>query len=116
MIQVRRVDENGFIIEDFVFVLEKELTDDLIVKEILDGYVKPKFNREINDWEEGATQEEIDEWHEANKPQPQEPTLEDKFNLLEEKNQALQEKIATLEEELMSTNQYMADLELRALL
>lgn len=32
------------------------------------GYVKPKFNEELQEWFEGATEEEIKQWQEENKP------------------------------------------------
>lgn len=32
------------------------------------GYIKPTFNDSIQEWFEGATEQEINEWKEANKP------------------------------------------------
>ena len=43
--------------------------------------IKPKWNFEEQKWIEGATQEEIDE---LTKPQPQEPTVEERLAQTEE--------------------------------
>ncbi|NFI17508.1 hypothetical protein FDB77_17750, partial [Clostridium botulinum] len=47
--------------------------------------VKPKWDFNKEEWSEGATQEEIQEWEESNKPLPKEPTETDllKQQLLE---------------------------------
>ncbi|ACD54095.1 hypothetical protein HYH38_07940 [Clostridium botulinum] len=68
------VDSNGYIL---INCIEKEkTTDENICVKPLNNYslVKPKWNFEKEEWIEGATQEEIQEWEEKNKPKPKEPT------------------------------------------
>ncbi len=67
MIQVWLIDEQGFFTGESKFVSEEELTDLTITKPILTGYIKTKWN--VLDWEEGATEEEIQAWKDANTPQ-----------------------------------------------
>ena len=67
MIQVFIYDENGFYIDS---KFTEELGENMTVKPILIGRVKPKFDKEADEWVEGATEEEIKEW-EANQPKPQ---------------------------------------------
>ena len=81
---------NLFIRDDFTFDPETELGLDT---EPAQGLYKPKWSGEITEdeegnitvgegeWVEGATQEEIDE---LTKPQPQEPTIEERLEETEE--------------------------------
>lgn len=95
MIEVWYIDKNGFWTgeRDTVFVLEEGMTD---VK-MLTGYVKARLVN--NEWVEGATEEEIREWEEANKIDIcPEPTTEEKLVIAEE-------KIAKLEEQIKATNE-----------
>lgn len=60
-------DENGFFkTSEFV----DELGENMTTKPILIGRVKPKFDTKLNEWIEGATNEEIKEW-EGKQPKPQ---------------------------------------------
>lgn len=74
MIFVRKIDENGFFIED-AFV--EELTEFTIITPCPAGFYRPKWNGEA--WEEGATQEYID----SLKAQPQDPTEAERLEALE---------------------------------
>ncbi|NFH88619.1 hypothetical protein FDA33_00025 [Clostridium botulinum] len=79
------VDSNGYIL---INCIEKEkTTDENICVKPLNNYslVKPKWDFNKEEWSEGATQEEIQEWEESNKPLPKEPTETDllKQQLLE---------------------------------
>lgn len=72
MIQVWCYNKNKVFTESiFVDEIGENMTDIPLTV----GYVKPKFND--TDWIEGATQEEIKAWEEANKPQPSEPSKTD---------------------------------------
>lgn len=72
--QVFIYDENGFYLESkFVDELGKNMT----AEPILVGRVKPKFDTKLNEWVEGATEEEIKEW-ESKQPIPQ-PTEVDQL-------------------------------------
>ena len=85
---------NFFIRDDFTFDEETEIGLDT---EPAQGLFKPKWSGEITEdeegnitvgegeWVEGATQEEIDE---LTKPQPQEPTLEERLEQTEQLLQA----------------------------
>ncbi|NFG23190.1 hypothetical protein FDF11_04590 [Clostridium botulinum] len=68
------VDNSGYIL---INCIEKEkMTDENICVNPLNNYslVKPKWNFDNEKWTEGATQDEIKEWEESNKPKPKEPT------------------------------------------
>ncbi|MBN1055674.1 hypothetical protein DVW05_10005 [Clostridium botulinum] len=71
------VDNSGYIL---INCIEKEkMTDENICVNPLNNYslVKPKWDFDSKKWTEGATQEEIQEWEESNKPKPKEPSTED---------------------------------------
>ena len=70
MIQVWTYDENKVFVES-IFV--DEVTQNMTTIPFLVGYIKPTFNEELEEWFEGATEEEIKAWEEENKPKPQEP-------------------------------------------
>lgn len=82
MIQVWLYDENKVFIES-TFV--EEILENMTTVPLLVGYITPTFNEELQEWYEGATQEEIDKWHEDNKPLPSEPSTEDKMEVLKAK-------------------------------
>ncbi len=100
MKHVSIVDKNGFCIS------RTELQDEngtLITFELREGeqivekitnveFIKPKWNFEKEKWTEGATQDEIKEWEEANKPKPKEPTETEilQKQLLETQNMLLE--------------------------
>ena len=83
----KKIDENGFFIEDVI--LEEQPMIEQNEEMILDphyvsdpvpqGFYHPKWNGTT--WVEGATQEEIDE---LTKPQPHEPTVEERLEQTEE--------------------------------
>ncbi|HBJ1652529.1 hypothetical protein [Clostridium botulinum] len=86
------VDSNGYIL---INCIEKEkTTDENICIKPLNNYslVKPKWNFEKEEWIEGATQEEIKEWEEKNKPILKEPTENEVLlkQLLETQNLVLE--------------------------
>ncbi len=69
MIQVYKIDENGF----YKRIDEVEELDELcITTPMTIGYVKPKWNGV--EWIEGATQQEIYEWNLEHQSKPQEPS------------------------------------------
>ena len=72
---------NLFIRDDFIF---DEATEIGLNVEPAQELYKPKWGGDK--WEEGATQEEIDE---LTKPQPQEPTIEERLAQTEELLQAV---------------------------
>ncbi|NFG60528.1 hypothetical protein [Clostridium sp. CMCC3677] len=111
------IDKNGFIIDMCVLFIDNkpqyfEVIEDIqIVNRYTGDYVKPKWDFEKEEWIEGATEEEIKEWEESNKPKPKEPsedeilisnvllenaTLKQKTNDLEEMTANLMLKIAEL--------------------
>ncbi|NFG25514.1 hypothetical protein FDF11_17515 [Clostridium botulinum] len=66
------VDNDGYIL---INCIEKEkITDENICVKPLNNYslVKPKWDFEKEEWIEGASEEEIKEWEESNKPKPKE--------------------------------------------
>jgi hypothetical protein len=73
--QVYKIDNVGFYIEPVI--IEGEEQEGLISFPIPEGLYKPKWNGE--EWEEGLTQEEIEEL----KSTPTHPTSEEKIQQLE---------------------------------
>ncbi|MBY7023626.1 hypothetical protein JW813_05170 [Clostridium botulinum] len=90
------IDSNGFVIEKCVLFIDNipqyfEVTEDMQTLEMYKGdLIKPKWSGV--EWVEGATQEEIQEWEESNKPLVPEPTETDllKQQLLETQNLVLE--------------------------
>jgi hypothetical protein len=66
---VRKIDEQGFFIEDVILDDNDKSEDNHIQLEVPQGLHKPKWDG--SKWEEGLTAEELAE---ATKPIPQEPT------------------------------------------
>ena len=66
MIQVWLLDENNYFTGESIFV--EEVTEQMTTEPLLIGYVKAKWTG--NEWVEGATEEELKEWEEA-QPKPQ---------------------------------------------
>lgn len=79
MIQVWTYDENKVFVES-IFV--DEVTQNMTTIPFLVGYIKPTFNEELEEWFEGATEEEIKAWEEENKPKPTEPSTENEMEVL----------------------------------
>ncbi|MBY6932056.1 hypothetical protein DWV12_16405 [Clostridium botulinum] len=68
------IDKDGYIVNPCIE--KKKISEEDICVNVLNDYslIKPKWNFEKEEWIEGATQEEIQEWEENNKPKPKEPT------------------------------------------
>ncbi|MBY6932212.1 hypothetical protein [Clostridium botulinum] len=82
------MDENNNILFSDI---EIKITEDMQIVDMYDKtYVKPKWTG--TEWTEGATQEEIRDWEEKNKPKPQEPTETEilQKQLLETQNMLLE--------------------------
>lgn len=95
MIQVWLYDKNFYFtgLTDFV----EEVKDGMTTVPYLIGYIKGKFNLETQQWEEGATDEEIEAWKQAN-TSPKVPTLEERIAILEAENASLKEYVKNVEE------------------
>ena len=80
MLRIIDKETHFFIRDDFTFNPE---TEKGLGVEPAQGFYKPKWSGEVGEgeWVEGATQEEIDE---LTKPQPQEPTIEERLEQTEE--------------------------------
>ena len=76
MLRIIDKQTNLFIRDDFTFDEETEIGLDVTPAQ---GLYKPKWDGDK--WVEGATQEEIDE---LTKPQPHEPTVEERLEQTEE--------------------------------
>ena len=61
MIQVWLLDEQNYFTGESIFV--EEVADNMTTKPLLIGYVKAKWTGE--EWDEGATEEEIKEWQDT---------------------------------------------------
>lgn len=84
--QVFIYDNEGLYIESkFVDEIEENMT----TIPILVGHIKPKFDKELKEWVEGATQEEIKEWE--NKQSIQEQIIDPKDILIAELSISLAE-------------------------
>ncbi|NFA44012.1 hypothetical protein EXM65_15910 [Clostridium botulinum] len=72
------INKDGFIIENCVLFIDNipqyfEITEDMQIVDMPNKtYIKPKWTG--IEWVEGATEEEIKEYEENNKPKPKEPT------------------------------------------
>ncbi|EES49128.1 hypothetical protein NE172_05330 [Clostridium botulinum] len=74
------IDNEGFVVENCVLLKDNvaqnvEVQEGQFLVNYYDKkYIKPKWNFEREEWTEGATEEELKEWEENNKPKPKEPT------------------------------------------
>lgn len=82
-----KIDENGFYIEDYLYLEGQDLEDNVITKKIVQGLYKPKWNGET--WIEGATQQYIDSITTLPKKEPTETEILQK-QLLETQNMLLE--------------------------
>lgn len=92
---VFQLDENNFYIGFIELTEENKNNLNYTKVSIIDGYCRPRFNHETQEWIEGATEEEIKIWEEANKvesPVDGMEVLESKVKELEE-NQVGQDSI-----------------------
>lgn len=90
MTQVWVYDENSIFVESKMVDKIEELEGNMTRIPLLIGYLKPRFTG--TEWLEGATEEEIKEWEEKNKPKPKEPTETEilQKQLLETQNMLLE--------------------------
>ncbi|NFN80297.1 hypothetical protein FDF86_15385 [Clostridium botulinum] len=96
------VDNSGYIL---INCIEKEkTTDENICIKPLNNYslVKPKWDFEKEEWIEGATQEEIQEWKEKNNPKPVQPNETD---LLQKQLLETQNLVLELQEQILLNKQ-----------
>ncbi|NFS12774.1 hypothetical protein FDE77_16290 [Clostridium botulinum] len=86
------IDKDGYIVNPCIE--KKKISEEDICVHVLNDYslIKPKWNFEKEEWIEGATQEEIQEWEEKNKPILKEPTENEVLlkQLLETQNMLLE--------------------------
>ena len=87
MIQVWKIDKDGYFTGESDFLYERDLTQFDITEAITVGYIKAKWNG--SKWIEGATEEEIRQFKEE-MSKPPEPTeidrLKERIELLENEN------------------------------
>ena len=103
MKQVWIYDENKiFITYSFV----EEVIDNMTIVPLLVGYYKPTFNEDLQEWFEGATEEEIKQWEEENKPL-QEPT---ELELIKQELETLKLQQASFDESQKVQDMLIDDL------
>lgn len=78
MIEVNKIDNEGFFIGIVGINKVEELDGFCVTTPILVGFYKAKWTG--TEWVEGATQQEIEEWQEQNKPNPPQPSVQDTLN------------------------------------
>ena len=109
MTQVWIYDENKVFVE-YKFV--EEVIENMTTVPLLVGYVKPTFTG--REWIEGATDEEVKAWEEANKPKPQEPNeielLKEEVILLKEENKNIIKEKEALKDRLDATENAVLEL------
>lgn len=99
MIQVWLIDENNFYTGKCDFVEEPKENE--ITKPYEVGYVKGKWDFELQDWIEGATAEEIQEWKDNKIDICPEKTTEEKVEDLINQVTVMDEIIASLTLEVL---------------
>jgi hypothetical protein len=77
--QIWKIDGNNIFTGESYFTKVSDTNE--ITTPLTVGYVKPLWNG--IEWQEGATEEEIQEWKESNEQQNQQPTLEERVSALE---------------------------------
>ena len=87
-VQVFIYDEHGFYIESR---FTSEVGENMTTIPMLVGHVKPKFDTKLNEWVEGATEEEILEW--KNKQPISEPT---EIEILKQEKEVLAKSVYDL--------------------
>ena len=116
--QIWVIDENGFYKNESKIIAEEEYTNLMTTVPLTVGYVKPQLVN--NQWIEGATQEEIEAWKEANN-KPNEPdeveTLTARVDGLENINAGLllenaEQQIKIQEQEKMNKEQEVTNANL----
>ena len=116
--QIWVIDENGFYKNKSKIIAEEEYTNLMTTVPLTVGYVKPQLVN--NQWIEGATQEEIEAWKEANN-KPNEPdeveTLTARVDGLENINAGLllenaEQQIKVQEQEKMNKEQEVTNANL----
>lgn len=92
MIQVWMIDKNRYFTGESKIIDEKDLDESsMSTVPLTIGYIKPYLNKE--EWEEGATQEEIDAWKLENTQVEEEKTTEEQI-------QSIQQQILQLQNQL----------------
>ena len=101
--QVYELDQDNFYVGFAELKEENKDTLNYTTVPMMIGYYKPRFNHDIQDWYEGATQEEIEEikrQEEADKPpilQPNEmEVLKEEVIALEKENKLLKAQVEAL--------------------
>ncbi len=92
------IDKNGCVVDSCVLFIDNnpkyfELIEDMQIVDMYNGnLLKPKWDFEKEEWIESATQDEIKEWEEKNKPVEKEPTETEilQRQLLETQNMLLE--------------------------
>ncbi len=100
MIQVWKIDNEGYFTGESDFKEERELTQFDVTEAIDVGYIKPRWNG--SKWIEGATDEEIRQFAEEIL-KPQEPTEFEK----------LKELVLAQQEEMLIHDEFATDLDFR---
>ncbi|NFE74379.1 hypothetical protein FDC27_08825 [Clostridium botulinum] len=99
------VNNEGFVVEECVLLKDNvvqniEIQEGQFLVNYYDKkYIKPKWDFEKEKWTEGATEEEIQEWEESNKPKPVQPT-----------------EIEVLQKQLLETQALVAELKYKSIL
>ncbi|NFT08180.1 hypothetical protein FDF26_14135 [Clostridium botulinum] len=108
------VNDEGFVVEECVLLKDNvaqniEIQEGQFLVNYYDKkYIKPKWNFEKEEWTEGATEQEMKEYKEANKPLPKEPTEQEVLNA-----QVLMENAqlkADLQEQQLLTSKLLLDM------
>ena len=100
MIQVWKIDNEGYFTGESDFKEERELTQFDVTEAIDVGYIKPRWSG--SKWIEGATEDEIRQFKEE-MSKPQEPTELDK----------LKELVLVQQEEMIIHEEFSVDIDFR---
>lgn len=106
---VYELDQNNFYIGFAELTEENKDTLNYTAVQMTRGYVRSKFDKELQEWVEGATEEEIKEWEEANKPLPQEPSEMEILSSEVEKLKAENKLLNAQVEALSATTDFQED-------
>ncbi|MBY6916065.1 hypothetical protein [Clostridium botulinum] len=102
------VNNEGFVVEECVLLKDNvvqniEIQEGQFLVNYYDKkYIKPKWDFEKEKWTESATEEEIQEWEESNKPKPKEPT---ETEILQKQLLETQNLVLELQEQILLNKQ-----------
>lgn len=113
MIRVWLYDDNKYYINTDDFQYVEEISKNMTTVPLLVGYIRPRFNEETQEWCEGATQEEIEQWNQANNNSSDTITTEQQLNELSEYVLALEVKNIELEKTTNLNSEYVLELDTR---